>query len=479
MPKVISRILFIQSLLLVLNSIDNISVLADTTNDKIKLNAQTSNSDNKTEDKTSQAGNIIPGRIISLQSAFKKASENNKEIDIAKYDIAIAKAQIKIAKAIANPRFSLQYGFGPAFTIILAGNPQQFGLQFDLQLAGKRTKNINYANANYQLTYLQLEALLFDIHNRTRRAYAELVAAEAYEDLIEAQRKTALDLENIAQKRYDAGKAPMNEVFLARLGVNQFDIQRNQAKLRLKQASANLTQLIGEVPQKVEIIDVDDNGLFNLTAASSSIVPSPKRNLPNLDELLPVAINSRPDLKVLVQQAYVDKLAINVAQAKRIPDLYIDSGYQFTTFFKHQPYDAYPYNVPNSPGCYLNIQAEIPILYQYQGEIQQAKAVLSQDFDQINQQKLQIANDIVTGYESVLLARANVLKYQIKLIPKAQKVSNLAFKGYSVGKGDLSTAILARQQYQQILASYFDSVVAYQNAWADLEKAMGVALKLE
>ena len=271
----------------------------------------------------------------------------------------------------------------------------------------------------------------------------------------------------------------MNEVFLARLGVNQFDIQRNQAKLRLKQASANLTQLIGEVPQKVEIIDVDDNGLFNLTAASSSIVPSPKRNLPNLDELLPVAINSRPDLKVLVQQAYVDKLAINVAQAKRIPDLYIDSGYQFTTFFKHQPYDAYPYNVPNSPGCYLNIQAEIPILYQYQGEIQQAKAVLSQDFDQINQQKLQIANDIVTGYESVLLARANVLKYQIKLIPKAQKVSNLAFKGYSVGKGDLSTAILARQQYQQILASYFDSVVAYQNAWADLEKAMGVALKLE
>lgn len=204
MPKVISRILFIQSLLLVLNSIDNISVLADTTNDKIKLNAQTSNSDNKTEDKTSQAGNIIPDRIISLQSAFKKASENNKEIDIAKYDIAIAKAQIKIAKAVANPRFSLQYGFGPAFTIILAGNPQQFGLQFDLQLAGKRTKNINYANANYKLTYLQLEALLFDIHNRTRRAYAELVAAEAYEDLIEAQRKTALDLENIAQKRYDA-----------------------------------------------------------------------------------------------------------------------------------------------------------------------------------------------------------------------------------------------------------------------------------
>ena len=38
--------------------------------------------------------------------------------------------------------------------------------------------------------------------------------------------------------------------------------------------------------------------------------------------------------------------------------------------------------------------------------------------------------------------------------------------------------ILARQQYQQILSSYFDAVVAYQNAWADLEKAIGVSLNL-
>jgi hypothetical protein len=29
-----------------------------------------------------------------------------------------------------------------------------------------------------------------------------------------------------------------------------------------------------------------------------------------------------------------------------------------------------------------------------------------------------------------------------------------------------------------MLSAYFDAVVSYQNAWADLEKAMGVPLKL-
>ena len=53
-----------------------------------------------------------------------------------------------------------------------------------------------------------------------------------------------------------------------------------------------------------------------------------------------------------------------------------------------------------------------------------------------------------------------------------------AFRRYQVGKADLASAILARQQYQQILSSYFDAVVAYQTAWADLEKAIGVSLNL-
>ena len=198
---------------------------------------------------------------------------------------------------------------------------------------------MNLARANYTLAELQVSAVLFDIHNRVRRAYAELAAAEAYADLIEAQRKVALELNRIAQARYAAGKVPKSEYLQAELGVLQFDTQRNQAQTRLQNATAALTVLIGETPAQIEVIDVDDNGIFKLLVQHTDLVPGPQQPLPALEELLPVAYKQRPDLRVAIQQAYSDRRAISVAKAQRVPNLSIDSGYQFTTMKSGQPYN--------------------------------------------------------------------------------------------------------------------------------------------
>lgn len=417
-------------------------------------------------------------RTLSLRASFDRAVENNKEVIAAKYNLPISKAAIQIASAIPNPRFSLLYGFGPAFTVILAGNPQQFGWQQQIQTAGKRTKNINFARANYRTSEIQIANTLFDVHNRVRRAYAELAAAEAYQDLLDAERKVAIELMRTAQYRFDSGKASQSELLQAQLGVNQFDIQRNQSKARLQRASVALSSLIGEVPTHVEVIDVDDNGIFKISADRTDLVPPPERPMPSLQTILPAAYVERPDLQQALQQAFADRKGLTVAKAQRIPDLFVDSGYQFTTLKKHQPYNLFPGTVHNQPGVYLNLSCEVPIYYQHQGEVAQAKATWLQDFDQIEQLKTQIAMDIVTSYESVCVARANISKFQKELIPAAAQVAKGARRRYQVGKTDLATAIIATQQYQQVLASYFDSVVNYQSSWADLERATGAPLQL-
>lgn len=419
-----------------------------------------------------------PVRTLSLRASFDQALQSNKEVIAANYNLPIAKAAIQIASAIPNPRFNLLYGFGPAFRIIIAGNPQQFGWQQDIQTAGKRTKNINLARANYRIAQLQAAAVLFDVHNRVRRAYAELAASEAYEDLIEAERKVAVDLLKIAQNRFEAGKSARSEALQAELGVLQFDTQRNQAQARLQKASAALASLIGEVPQRVEVIDVDDNGIFKLSVENTDLVPPPQRTMPPLEKLLPFAYVERPDLKVAIQQAFADRRALTVAKAQRVPDLYVDMGYQFSTFRKNQPYGLTTGTVHNQPGMYINANAELPIFYQHQGEVSQATATWMQDYDQLDQLRNQVATDIVTSYESVSVARANIAKFQKELIPAAAQVAKLARRSYEVGKTGLASAILAKQQYQQVLTAYFDAVVTYQNSWADLEKATGVPLQL-
>jgi outer membrane protein, heavy metal efflux system len=421
---------------------------------------------------------IAPERTLSLHASFDRAIESNKELIAAKYNLPISKAAIKMASAIPNPRFSLLYGFGPAFTVILAGNPEQFGWQQDIQTAGKRTKNINLAHANYRGTELQIAATLFDIHNRVRRAYAELAAAEAYQDLIEAERKVAMELMTTAQRRYEAGKAAQAEFLQAQMGVLQFETQRSQSQARLQKATVALSSIIGEVPQRVEVIDVDDNGVFKISDDHTELVPSPFHPLPPLVMLLPAAYTERPDMRVAIQQAFSDRKALTVAKAQRIPDILLDTGYQFSTFKKQQPYNLFPGRVPNQPGVYINVSAELPIYYQHQGEVAQAKTTWLQDFDQIELLKTQIATDVVTAYESVSVARNNIAKFQKELIPAAAEVARIARRSYQVGKSDLATAVIAKQQYQQTLTSYFDAVVNYQNSWADLEKATGAPLQL-
>jgi cobalt-zinc-cadmium efflux system outer membrane protein len=427
---------------------------------------------------------VMAGRTLSLRDTFEKALANNREIISARTNLPVSRAAIQIASAIPNPHFTLQYGWGAQWRYIIAGQPQQFGWQFDFQTAGKRSKQIDLARANYGVAEIQLAQLTFDVHNRVRRAYAEQAAAEAYNDLIEAERKVAFQLADLAEKRYKGGRSAYTDLLQAQLGVLQLDAQRYQAQLRLQQATAALSLLVGELPQRQEIIDVDDNGLFRLSTSRTDLVPNPATNMPALQELIPFAYTHRPDLKAQVQQRYADRRAVLVAKALRIPDVFIDTGYQFTTFRKYQPYRLFnnsqglPSPLGNVPGVYFNVSAETPIFYQHQGEVAQALATYKQDFDQINQVRAQIATDSVSAYEAVNGARANLFRFKNDLLPAANELVRVSFRSYQVGRSDLSNAIIARQQYQQILSSYFDAVVAYQNAWADLEKAVGVALNL-
>jgi len=417
-------------------------------------------------------------RNFSLAACFDAADEKNREIVSAKWNLSIARAGIKIAGAIPNPQFLLQTGFGPSFTELYTGQTMLVQLTEQCLTAGKRGKRIALAHANYGLAEMQLDALRFDVHNRVRRAYAELAAAEAYEALVESQRAVGVKLLSIAQRRFDAGKASKSEVLQANLNVTQFDTQRNQAQGRLQQDSAALALIIGEKPAQVEVIDVDDNGLFKLSAEKTDIVPSPARMLPSLGGLLQAAFETRPDLKMANQQVFVNRRSLTLARAQRIPDLFVGGGYTFSTFAKSQPGALVPQPNWLGEGVQLTVTSENPIFYQHQGEVQQAIGVLRQSERQVDLLKCRIAADIVTAYNEVSVGKANLFVFQRELLPTANDVARLARRGYEVGQTDLATAIVAQQQYQQTLSSYFDAVVAYQNAWADLEKAVGAPLQL-
>ncbi|MBU6454492.1 MAG: TolC family protein [Cyanobacteria bacterium REEB67] len=417
-----------------------------------------------------------PAYKFSLSACFNQADAVNREIISARHNLPIARAAVTAAGAIPNPQFALQTGFGPTFYNLYTGQTKQALWTEQVQTAGKRRKKIDLARANYRLAEIQLDALRFDLHNRVRRAYAELAASEAYVDLIEAQRRVGSRLMVIAQKRFEAGKAAQSEYLQANLAVLQYDTSENIAKGRLEQASAALSQIIGIKPERVQVFDVDDNGLFKLSAANTDIVPTPDTAMPTLAAMIALAQKARPDLQAAQQQCFVARQALIVAKTRKIPDLFVSGGFVWTNFARHQPPGLVL--TPPQSGAFVTVTAEQPILYQYRGEVRQAEANLRQAERQVDLLKSQINSDLITAYTQASVNRANIYKYQKEVLPTAVKVADLARRSYQIGSTDLATAIVAQQQYQQTLVNYFDCVVSYQTAWADLEKAVGVPIKL-
>lgn len=404
---------------------------------------------------------------LSLSRAFETGNVSNPELAASLKNLDMAKAQIKTARSIPNPQFALQYGFGNPYTQIIAGNTQQIGANQLVEMGGKRGARIKLAMANYDLAALQIAALRFDIRYRIRKAYAELAAADANIELVENQRALVESLHKIATSRVRAGASPEEEEIQAHLALDEFDTVRTSALSSLRQASVQLDYLLGYSAERD--IDVEDNCLFKLSSGKTELVPQPEFNLPSIEQLLEKAYEQRLDLKASQQQTVANTRALSLARRQAIPDVLIGSGYVFSTYKASQ-------NVPIQQGAYLNANVDIPIFYRHQGEIAQAKAQVDQAGLKLAAKRAEIQTDVHAAYAGVVAARSNIRRYQQVLIPKARSVAKMSQRSYEVGRTDLSNAIIGQRAFQQTLSGYFNAVVAFQNAWADLEKAIGTPI---
>ncbi|HEY9732363.1 MAG TPA: TolC family protein [Drouetiella sp.] len=415
-------------------------------------------------------------RIYNLNACFSIADQHNKDIAVARHNLQISQAGIKIAGALPNPQLQVQTGFGDAFEYLFTGQTQQAFLTEQIQTAGKRSKKIAVAKQTLKISDVQLSALRFDVHNRVRRAYCELAAAEAYDLLIQRQKSAALELLEIAKARAGSVKDDA-DVLQASLNVDQFEPLLNQVQGRLQQASTNLTLLLGEKPDRVEVFDVDDTGLFESNKTTNN-VPAPERALPALGDLIRLAITAKPDLKMAQERATLSRKSLSLSRAERVPDVFLGSGFTFSTFAKNQPAGLSGAGNYFGEGAFFTMSTEAPVFYQHQGEIKQAAATVRQSDLQVDLLRAQTAASIVADYNMIKTTQVNLSLLKERLLPTTGALATAALEAYKKGSVDLGTAMVAQQQSQQTLSSFFDAVVSYQNAWADLERDVGVPLKI-
>src|SRR6185437_13159623 len=111
-----------------------------------------------------------------------------------------------------------------------------------------------------------------------------------------------------------------------------------------------------------------------------------------------------------------------------------------------------------------------------QGDITGLKYTIRQYQAQISATRNEIQSDVTTAYTHLIAARKKIAIYQDHILDDSEKVARLARRSYEVGQTDITSTLAAQQANVQVKQAYLDAINTYQQAFTELEQAVGVPL---
>ena len=406
-------------------------------------------------------GAVTANKVVTVDDCVKIALENNPRImsQMMSKDIY----QNKIAQAWANYFPTLNLGVSYSRNDMMVTNfkfpMQQYNLYntpnvgFDWLLFdfGKTSAQAGVARKTYEAAGDTLQENINDIICQVKTAYYNLLFAmqqvNVYED-------TVMNYEvhlKQAQAYYDIGTKAKIDVSTAKYNLDNAQLSLIQAKNTVKTAFANLNNAMG-VPEFAD---------YNISERLDS-----KKYEVKLDDVLNKAFEQRPELLAAKKKMEGSKILIKASKYAFLPDL---KGVGSFTQGGKTPDTDYGYQI----GAQLSYTGTN--LYLLKKQLDEAKLTYKKDqadYETARQtvylQVKQAYIDLMNAQESVPVARSSMMV--------AKEQYELASGRYKVGMGDAIELKDAETTYRNSQLSYYNTLMQYNIAAANLEKVVGAPI---
>lgn len=411
------------------------------------------------------------GDAMTISQAMNETLINSPRASAVRFNLGVTRAQLIRATELPNPTIFMDSGYRAEFTY-------RYGATLPIEPPWKLVFRVLAAKKQIKQTDFEIRNALWQLRGDIRRAYTELVVAqETYETLTELYELSAR-LNDVAEKRFQAGDVPELDVLKARLLNGQNAIERDVGGRRVIQAKQALAILLGRNAQTE--VRVPRLSPFKLKAEAVDLLPDFNKDMPQLDVLMAAAKENRLELKVLAQSIKTAQANLKVAYGNVIPNPIIGAGSSAVNGPRIDtrtlnPGDPLPINKFN--GYFIQVYQELPIFNFNQGDISLYRATLQQLKSQVVAQENIIQQEVSSSYQKVLAARQKILTYQEKLLNDSNEVARLSRRSYEVGQSDITSTLLTQQANIQIRNQYLDAVNTYQQAFTDLEQSIGTTLQ--
>ncbi|WP_321281362.1 TolC family protein [Marinifilum fragile] len=417
------------------------------------------------------ANNLAYKKSYYLDNFVYQLLENNLSLKASKYDINLAKQEIKLANSQYLPNLTssvtgshidpdlaeVSNGSNPEYTT--SGNVSVEQLLFSEQASGNikiQKKLASASEENYNAT--EKDAIL----DAGVTFYNALIAKANYLINDENLRVTRKNFE-IAQQNYSAGQTGKGDVLRWRSELALATQNIVNAYTNFIQAMHAINQLLNNpIDYKIDIkhslVDEKTEDQFDYKGLIK-LIDDPILRDKLLKYLETVAIENAHELKSLQFNIEASERSAKLYQrSKFLPTIALQGGYNHT-FSKDGKGSTYPTGIVGAPDGYYNVgvQLSLPIFNQNQRSLNRQKSLIQQK--QLNIQKENTetlikknVNDIVYALLS-LYTNIELSKLTTKTAKESLELMQISYSNGAIGITSLIDAQQAYFQAQQQQAS--------------------------
>ncbi len=377
---------------------------------------------------------------LTLGDAIEEAVRAHPGLAAARLGRPVAQAAIDVARQRPNPGLLLEETKETPSDALM--------LTFPIETAGKRGTRIRLAEAGAVTSEAELARTEMELRNDVRRAYYALCAAERRAREAEALSGLAERAREAAKQRFASGDTSRLDFLQAELAASQTANDADGARASVTSARSALNVLLGRPPEAPTGTDGD------LGAGT----------VPDLPAAMALADAHSTELAVLDGRIREQNERAALARAQRWPDLGLTGG---VTHGDPEEFDW---------GWRAGLSLTLPLFHHHAAEATLEEATLSQLQAQRAAQEASLHGTVVSAEAIASSRRTQYLRYRDEILPKAAEVETMAEDAFRSGQTNLLAMIQTATAIRDLRNRAIEAGVEYQDALADLERAVGAPL---
>ncbi len=403
----------------------------------------------------------MPIATLSAQAAFtwqqikNRFAESNPTLKAAQLNIDEGRAAEITAYLRPNPEISLsadgvQISRNSGIWRPLSGVVETPGISYLHERQQKRELRRDQARESTAIsesTYLDQERnLVFTL----RSAFVQVLQAKAV-----LQNAT----ENLAywDRELDVNRTRFKAGDLAQVDLNRLELQRVQFESDFETSTVNLRtakiQLLMLMNDRTPIERFDVTGPFDF---ANELAP--------LEEFRKIALETRPDLKVAMQNVELAKVTHELAVANGSTDP------TWSLWYSHNPSFANSYANETIGG---SVSIPLRIFDRNQGQKALTQIDIGRNERLRDANEAQVFSDVDSAYWTIV-QNVNLLKpYKSKYLPLAIDVRDRISFSYQNGGASLLDFLDAEKSYRDTRLAYLNLIGSYLTASAQMNMAAG------